>query len=67
MARRICDLKLEEITIGMKVRSLRDPEYIGVIVKIDTSDDDYAWVKWPKDDKAYSGFYGNNCRCELVE
>lgn len=64
---RICDLPQANIKEGLKIRSLKDPYKIGVITKVDAKDDDYAWIKWPGDDKAYSGFYGTDCKCEIVE
>lgn len=67
MAKRICDLSQADIKVGLKVRSLKDPNRIGVIEKVDPNDDDYAWIKWPGDDKAYGGFYGTDCKCEVVD
>jgi len=65
---RICDLPEEKIVVGMKVRSLvKDSTRIGEIVKIDFDDDRYAWILWEGNDKPYGGFYGNNCKCEIVE
>ena len=63
---RICDLTLEEITVGLQMRSLKNPDKIGTIVEIDYNDARYAWVLWNGDDKPYGGFYGNDCRCEVV-
>lgn len=63
---KISDLKQENIVIGLKIRSLKNPNKIGQIVKIDHDDDQYAWVLWSGEEKAYSGFYGTDCECELV-
>ena len=51
----------------MRLRSLADHGLMGTIVQIDRSDDDYAWIRWDGDDHARSGFYGNDCGCEVVE
>lgn len=65
--RRICDLQLKDIKVGMRVRSLANPMRIGVITIVDPTDDNYAWIRWAGDDKPYSGFYGTDCECEVVE
>ena len=63
---KIKDLPESEIKVGMKIRSLINPDRTGIIVKIDTDDDNYAWVLWEGNDKTYGGFYGNDCECEVV-
>ena len=63
---RINELKLKDIHVGMRVRSLCSDRQ-GTIVEINHADDDYAWIQWDGDDKPYGGFYGNNCQCEVVE
>lgn len=67
MIRRICDLKQEEIVVGLKLRSMIDSNCIGEIVQIDKENDNFAWIKWPHYNKPYGGFYGTNCKCEVVE
>lgn len=62
---KVCDLKEESIVIGLKIKSLVS-DRIGTVVKIDYEDDRYAWVLWDGDLKPFSGFYGNDCRCEVV-
>lgn len=64
---RVLDMKQEEIGVGLMVRSLVDPTRIGIVVRVDPSDDDFVWIRWPGNDMAYSGFYGNDCMCEIVE
>lgn len=63
----ISDLLEKQIFVGMRIRSLVDPNKLGTIVKIDRDDDNYAWIQWDGDYKPFSGFYGNNCDCEVVE
>ena len=63
---KISDLLQKDIRIGIRVRSLRDPELLGTIVQIIPSDDYLTIIEWDKDEK-YSGFYGNDCECEVVE
>ena len=63
---RVNELKPEDIHVGMKIRSLKNPNKLATVVDIDHADDDFAWIQWEGDDKPYSGFYGNNCSCEVV-
>jgi hypothetical protein len=65
--RRICDLTTEEVVVGLRIRSLTDPLKLGTIVKIDVEDDHYAWIKWDHESKPFGGFYGNACKCEIVQ
>jgi len=62
---RICDLKQEDIVVGLRIKSLISNK-LGIVVKVDHEDDDYAWIKWDDEEKAFSGFYGTNCECEVV-
>lgn len=64
---RICDLSEDKIVIGMRVRSLKTANKLGTIVKIDYDDDRYTWVQWDGESFITSGFYGNECKCEIVE
>ena len=64
---KIKDLKIEDIKVGMKIRSQVDYNHIGTIVQIDEDDDYYCWVQWPEDARSYGGFYGNSNDCEVVE
>jgi hypothetical protein len=64
---RICDYPETEIKVGMRIRSLADPTKIGTITRIDVQDDRYAWIEWPHRPGRPSGFYGNDCQCEVVE
>lgn len=63
---KISDLTQGQIVVGMKIRSLTDPNKTGTIVAIDPKDDYYSWVQWDGEDKPYGGFYGNDCKCEVV-
>lgn len=63
---RICDLPQSAIIVGLRIRGLNNKDRLGTISKIDKDDDDYAWIKWDCDPAAHSGFYGNNCECEVV-
>lgn len=64
---RIRDLELDQITIGVKIRSLRNPNKLGTIVKIDDeAGDQYSWVLWDGEEQTYSGFWWNHCDCEIV-
>jgi len=61
MTLKICDIREENIMVGMRVRSSR----LGTIIRIDKKDDNYAWIRWDGDSEIYSGFYGNDCACEI--
>lgn len=68
MTKRIRDIPISEVRVGLRVRSLFDYNKIGTIVKIDPKDDDYAWIRWDGETSLYSGFYNNgSCWCEIVE
>jgi len=65
---RICDVAEDQIKIGLRVRSLANPEKIGTIVKVDEPPSEtYWWIQWDGDAQPYSGFYWNNCECEIVQ
>ena len=63
---RVCDLKIEEVQVGLVIKSLVSDKQ-GMIVKIDHDDDRYAWIHWDGDLMAYGGFYGNDCKCEVLD
>ena len=58
---RVCDISESEIVVGMKIRSLVDPNRVGVIVKVD----DCAWIQWPNEQP--NRFYPDDCECQIVE
>jgi hypothetical protein len=62
---KICDRNNNPI--GTRCRSLKNPNLLGTIVSIDTNDDDYHVILWDDKNKLPSGFYGNDCKCEIVE
>ena len=63
---RINELQIHDVIVGLRLRSIKDPNKLGTIVRIDTDDDGYAWIRWDGDDQAWSGFYGNDCMCDVV-
>ncbi len=66
MNKRICDLELSDIKVGLKIRSMKDRNRIGIIERIDYKNNRCTYIKWPGDDEASEGFYKNNCECEVV-
>ena len=63
---RICDMKEGEIKVGLRIKSLAKPRN-GTIVKIeDKRGIPYALILWDDEDKPYSGFFGNDCVCEVI-
>jgi hypothetical protein len=61
---RICDLAEDEVVIGLRVKSLKNGRP-GIITKIDLSDDRFTTIIW--EDGNESGFYGNDCECEILD
>lgn len=66
---RICDLPQDKIVVGMRLRSLVDPNRLGTIVKIDIDDSNepYHWIHWDGEKKPWGGFFFNDCKCEVVD
>ena len=62
---KVSDLKPEDIRIGLRIISLISDRQ-GTVVHIDHKDDEYSWVHWDEKSQATSGFYWNNCKCEVV-
>jgi len=62
---RVKDLREDEIVIGMRIKGLASGIY-GTIIAIDKDHDQLAWVQWDGKARATSGFYGNDCDCEVV-
>jgi hypothetical protein len=64
---RVKDLSGERVWVGLRIRSLVNPYKCGTIVRVDPKDDDFAWIQWDGDVEPFSGFYGTDCECEIVE
>ena len=64
---RISDIPEDQIKVGMRIRSLVDPNKLATIVERDESRDLYFWIQWNGDDEAYSGFFWNYCECEVID
>lgn len=62
---KVKDLKQEDIKIGLRIKSLIS-DMCGTIVKINSKDDDYAEIQWDGESIPTTGFYGNDCDCEVV-
>jgi len=63
---RVCDLDISDIKVGLKVKGLKTGR-IGTIVEIDENDDYYAWIQWDDGSPVVGGFYGNDCKMEIVQ
>lgn len=63
---RINELTPEQIVVGLRIKGLASGRP-GTIVRIDKDDDNYAYIQWDGEDIIYSGFYGTDCTCEIVE
>ena len=65
---KISDLSEDEIKIGLRVRSMANPEKIGTVVSVDPPPyETYWYILWDGDEYPFSGFYWNHCDCEVVE
>ncbi len=62
---RINEMKIEDIKVGLRIKSLVSDRQ-GTIVECDHNDDNFSWIHWDGDDQPYSGFYGNACECEVI-
>ncbi len=62
---RICDLSPDKIRIGLRVKGLSTGK-LGTITRIDYSRDNLVWIKWDNEEIETSGFYGNDCECEVI-
>jgi len=62
---KIKDLKEEEIVVGLRIRSL-SRDRCGTVTEIDKDHDNLAWTQWDGEVRPTSGFYGNDCECEVV-
>ena len=63
---KVSDLKLEQVKVGLQVVSMTNPAKIGTVVKIDLDRDHYVWILWDGDTHPHSGWYGNDCECEVI-
>lgn len=65
---KISDLSEDEIKIGLRVRSMTNPNKIGTVVAVDPPPHETYWyILWDGDLQPYGGFYWNHCECEVVE
>lgn len=64
--KRVCDLPIEEVKVGLRIVSLSQPDRIGTITHVDEGDDGCRWVTWDGQQNATSCFYGNDCECEVA-
>lgn len=60
---RVRDLKSTEIKVGLQIKSLVDLDLYMTVIYIDSYDDNYAWII---SKNMMSGFYGNDCDCEVL-
>jgi hypothetical protein len=65
---RICDLTEEQIHVGLRIRSLIDYNHLATVVKReDKGSETYWWILWDGEKLPFSGFFWNDCECEVVE
>jgi len=63
---KIKDLSINDIKVGMRIKSISSNKLGTIVKKEDSPFDIYYWVLWDGDDKPFSGFFYNFCDCELV-
>lgn len=61
---RIKDLSEDQITPGLRIKGLKTGK-LGTVVYVDRHDDDFAYIWFDDENVATSGFYGNDCDCEV--
>lgn len=65
---KVCDLKQNQIVIGLKIKSLVNDK-VGIIVKIDKTEyngDLYHWISWDGAEPI-GGFWYKDCDNEVIE
>jgi hypothetical protein len=63
---RICDLTEEQIHIGMRVKAIKSHRIGTIVSHDDPPSDSYWWILWDGDEKPFSGFWWNDCECEVI-
>ena len=64
---KISDLQQDQIKIGLRVKGLKSGK-LGTIVLIeDKRGMPYSHILWDGEDVPFSGFFDNDCECEVVE
>jgi hypothetical protein len=64
---RIRDLKETEVKNGLRIRSFSNPDLLGTLVETEYNGDEVIhWIQWDGEDTPRSGFYWNDCECEIV-
>ena len=64
---RIKDLKIEDVKIGIRIRSFSNPNLFGTIVDTEYNGSEVLhWIQWDGEDSPRSGFYWNDCDCEIM-
>lgn len=63
---KVNELPLDKVVVGLRIKSLISSK-LGTVVEIDEKDDRYAQIKWDGKVEPTSGFYGNDCKCEVID
>lgn len=64
---RICDMDESDIKIGLRVKSLSQLRYGTIVKREDKGSETYWFILWDDKKESYSGFYWNDCECEVVQ
>jgi hypothetical protein len=65
---KISELPEDRIKIGLRIKSLANPNKLGTIVKKEVKGSETVWwILWDGDEKPMSGFYWNHCDCEVYD
>lgn len=63
---KIKDLPINDIKVGMRIKSMISNRLGTIVKREDSPFDIYCWILWDGDEKPFSGFFYNFCDCELV-
>lgn len=61
----ISDLSIEVVVVGLRMKGATGVH--GTVVAIDEFDGGFRWIRWDNDKQEFSGFYRNECECEVVQ
>jgi len=67
LIKRVCDYGPDHNFTGMRIRSLTKPNKFGTVVYAPVRGDPFWTATWDGEDFPTSGFFWNDCTCEIYE
>jgi len=64
---KISDLQPDQIKVGLRVKSLKSNKVGTIVLITDKRGIPYSHILWDGEDRPFSGFFDNDCECEVVE